>query len=47
MASEMYLAIRDSQKHDWDMPNKCCEMNRSHFAIIAKSNIIEGIEAKE
>jgi hypothetical protein len=50
MASNIYIALEKSTNaKDYIKTNvlKCCDNPHSHYAIIAKGNIIEGIEAKE
>lgn len=46
MSTNIYLYGRTQNKHSWEADNKCCDMQASHFAIIAKGNIIDGIEAE-
>lgn len=50
MSSNMLLNIRTQHPHDWagNFGYRCCKQYHmgSHFAIIAKGNIIEGMEAK-
>jgi len=48
MASEVFMSLGESRRYLFDDGLECgCDINSSHYAIIAKGNIIEGIEAKE
>jgi len=47
LASNIYMRVQTSNKWLLQDGNKCCEDNESHYAIIAKGNILVGIEAKE